>query len=104
MSGNAPVSVYTRSKGLTRYPVYIKSTSHSRVPMCGMGLEPDCEQLLYRYFCHSGHPRAREAEHCDVKILPHLTNFTPSPRAPHQPTAARFVRANSRLSVTALRK
>jgi len=52
MSGNTLVSVNTRSKRLTRYPVSIKSTSHSSVPMYGICLEADCEQLMYRYYCH----------------------------------------------------
>ena len=58
MSGNAPVSVnIPRSKDFKRYPASIKGATRASVPMCGIGLEPDCEQLLFRYFCHSEHPR-----------------------------------------------
>jgi len=103
MSGNAPVSVNTRSKGSTRYPVSIKSTSHSSVPMCGICLEPDCEQLLYRYSCHGEHPRGARSWTLRCKNVAPFDWFHTFPaRSP--PSLARFVRAKSVLSVPALRK
>jgi len=47
MFGNAPISVYARSKDLTRYRVSIKSTSHSSVVFGAMG----CEPLTASNFC-----------------------------------------------------
>jgi len=59
MNGKEFVSVYMRSMAYTAYPVPIKSTCRSSVPFGGMGSEP----------------QAIEAEHCGVKMLPHLTVF-----------------------------
>jgi len=62
MSGSAPISVNSRSKDLTSNPVSIKSNCSSSVVFCGMGWEPHCEQLLFRYFCRGEHPRSARGQ------------------------------------------
>jgi len=55
-SGNARVSVYTRSEDLTWYPVSIKIINRSTGVFGGMGWGPHCEQLSFRYLCRGVHP------------------------------------------------
>ena len=78
MSRNAPISVHTRSKYLTRCLVSIGSSSRSNVHLIGgMGREPDCEQLLFRYVRRSEHLRGARGRKLRCKYTVNWGNILP---------------------------